>query len=490
MTELRQRMIEDLRLRNFSENTVVCYVRAVRQYAQHFGKSPDRLDAGHLRQYLLHLLEVQKVAQGTYNQKVAALRFFYRETLKKPAYVEGLCFTRKERKLPVVLSHNEIRRFLEALDSLKYRAVLMTCYGAGLRIGPIALQNPKVVYGILFRAAWETVRELAKDPKHLGAKVGMLSVLHTWGSNLMHHPHLHCIVPGGGVALDGRRWVAVKRSRKRKAFFLPVRVMSRVFRGKFLQQLKAAYRKGELGFHGELKSLSDPKRFEALLNASAKTDWVVYCKRPFGGPRQVLKYLARYTHRVAIANSRLVSYENGVVRFRWKDYRHGSQTKVMSLRDTEFIRWFLRHVLPAGLVRIRHHGFLANRNRSKNLKQCRELLGVKESPPFLTRWHPVATNRLKPSAPSVSQVRCDRASSARSKVSQHASRCNASPPASTSKTLRRHRMLKNAKQNRRSASLNNDRYAPRSAKRGSSTLGTITGTASPDISRFQSHSTA
>ncbi|MEM8864191.1 MAG: IS91 family transposase [Planctomycetota bacterium] len=250
------------------------------------------------------------------------------------------------------------------------------------QLGPIALQNPKAVYGILFRAAWETVRELAKDPKHLGAKVGMLSVLHTWGSNLMHHPHLHCIVPSGGVSLDGRRWVAVKRSRKRKAFFLPVRVMSHVFRGKFLQQLKAAYSRGELGFHGELKSLSNPKRFGALLNASVETDWVVYCKRPFGGPRQVLKYLARYTHRVAIANSRLVSYENGMVRFRWKDYRHGSQTKTLSLSDTEFIRRFLLHVLPAGLVRIRHHGLLANRNRKENLRRCRELLGVKESPPI------------------------------------------------------------------------------------------------------------
>nr|WP_261360678.1 IS91 family transposase [Aeoliella straminimaris] len=244
-------------------------------------------------------------------------------------------------------------------------------------LGPLALQNKKVVYGILFRAAWETVRDLAKDPKHLGAKARMLSVLHTWGSNLSHHPHLHCVVPGGGPSLDGETWVSVKRSRKRKAFFLPVRVMGRVFRGKFVQQLKAAYRKGELKFHGDLASLSDPNDFEALVDRSVRDDWVVYCKRPFGGPKQVLKYLARYTHRVAIANSRLVSYQDGVVRFRWKDYRHGGQTKIMSLTDTEFIRRFLQHVLPSGFVRIRHHGFLANRNRGDNLRRCRELLGMK-----------------------------------------------------------------------------------------------------------------
>ena len=246
-------------------------------------------------------------------------------------------------------------------------------------LGPLSLQNKKAVYGILFRAAWETVRDLASDPKHLGAKIAMLSVLHTWGSNLSHHPHLHCVVPGGGVSPDGERWLSVKQSPKRKSFFLPVRVMSRVFRGKFLQHLKIAYRKGELKFHGELAVLGDPRQFESLLDRSVRDEWVVYCKRPFGGPRQVLKYLARYTHRVDIANSRLASYENGVVRFRWKDYREGGKTKVMPLTDVEFIRRFLQHVLPAGFVRIRHHGFLANRNRSDHLQQCRELLGVKPS---------------------------------------------------------------------------------------------------------------
>lgn len=245
--------------------------------------------------------------------------------------------------------------------------------------GPLALQNKKTVYGILFRAAWETVRDLASDSKYLGVKVGMLSVLHTWGSNLSHHPHLHCIVPGGGISSDGQQWVSVKQSGKRRAFFLPVRVVSRVFRGKFLQQLKVAFRKQQLSFHGDLRPLSDDQEFEAFLERSVRRDWVVYCKRPFGGPRQVLKYLARYTHRVAIANSRLVSYQSGIFSFRWKDYRQGTQTKVMSLNDTEFMRRFLQHVLPAGFVRIRHHGLFANRHRSENLRRCRELLGVKST---------------------------------------------------------------------------------------------------------------
>ena len=247
------------------------------------------------------------------------------------------------------------------------------------QLGPLALQNKKTVYGILFRAAWETVRELAKDPKHLGAKVAMLSVLHTWGSNLMHHPHLHCIVPGGGISADGQQWISVKNTRKRKAFFLPVRVMSRVFRGKFIQHLKAVFRKGKLAFHGSLSSLNDSEQFKKLLDSSVKQDWVVYCKRPFGGPRQVLKYLARYTHRVAIANSRLVDYEDGKISFRWKDYRNGSHTKTMQLDGVEFMRRFLIHILPIGFVRIRHHGFLANRNRGDNLEKCRKLLGVTES---------------------------------------------------------------------------------------------------------------
>ncbi len=242
-------------------------------------------------------------------------------------------------------------------------------------IGPVALQNKRIIYGILFKAASETLKEVAADPKHLGAEIGILAVLHTWGSNLMHHPHLHCVLTGGGIALDGSRWVHCKRSRRKKPFFAPVRVLSRIFRGKFIDLLKRAFRKGDLKFHGQLAGLSKPNAFENLLNVLVRKDWVVYAKRP-SGAEHVLKYLARYTHSIAISNRRLVEMKDGKVTFRWKDYADGGKTKTMTLNATEFIRRFLLHVLPSGFVRIRHYGFLANRGRGEKLAVCRLLLGV------------------------------------------------------------------------------------------------------------------
>ena len=236
-------------------------------------------------------------------------------------------------------------------------------------LGPIALQNPREVYGLLFRAAAETLQQIAADPKHLGAEIGFLAVLHTWGQNLQHHPHVHCVVPGGGLAPDGSRWIAC-----RPGFFLPVRVLSRVFRGKFLALLRSAFDRGRLSFHGKLAALADPREFQRQLAASAQTEWVVYAKPPWGGPEQVLKYLARYTHRVAISNQRLVDLEDGEVTFHWKDYAHEGATKTMTLKAIEFIRRFLLHVLPSCFVRIRHYGFLANRVRQEKLALCRSLL--------------------------------------------------------------------------------------------------------------------
>jgi len=244
-------------------------------------------------------------------------------------------------------------------------------------LGPIALQNPRVVYGLLFKAAAETLQRIAADPKHLGAEVGFLAVLHTWGQNLQHHPHVHCVVPGGGLSPDGSRWVPCK-----PGFFLPVRVLSRVFRGKFLSLLETAFDQGKLPFHGKLIALADPTEFRRVLAASAKTEWVVYAKPPFGGPEQVLKYLARYTHRVAISNHRLVALEGDEVEFLWKDYAHEGKQKTMTLEAIEFIRRFLLHILPAGFVRIRHYGFLANRVCREKLERCRALLeaGTKAAP--------------------------------------------------------------------------------------------------------------
>ena len=246
---------------------------------------------------------------------------------------------------------------------------------------PLALQNKRVVYSILFRAAAETLQDVAANPNHLGAKIGILAVLHTWSQNLMHHPHVHCVVTGGGIAPGGAQWIHCKRSRRRgKDFFVHVKILSRVFRGKFIALLKQAHQNGELNFYGKLSSLREHSNFECLLNASVKKDWVVYAKRPFGGPEQVLKYLARYTHRVAISNHRLVGMRDGQVSFRYKDYADGQQSKVMTLSNTEFIRRFLMHTLPSGFVRIRYYGFLANRYRKQHLDHCRELLGVPLTP--------------------------------------------------------------------------------------------------------------
>jgi hypothetical protein len=238
-------------------------------------------------------------------------------------------------------------------------------------LAPIALQNKREVYGLLFRAAAETLRQIADDPKHLGAEIGFLAILHTWGQNLQHHPHVHCVVPGGGLSPDGSRWIGC-----RPGFFLPVRVLSRVFRGKFLAMLDSAFKHGRLSFHGKLSALTDPVEFQRQLAVSAKTEWVVHAKPPWGGPEQVLKYLARYTHRVAISNQRLIDLVDDHVRFHWKDYAHGGKQKTMTLKVFEFIRRFLLHVLPAGFVRIRHYGFLANRVCQKKLELCRTLLAT------------------------------------------------------------------------------------------------------------------
>ena len=208
-------------------------------------------------------------------------------------------------------------------------------------LGPLALQNKRVLYGLLFRAAAETLSTIARDPKHLGAKIGFTAVLHTWGQRLLHHPHLHCVVPGGGLSADERCWIGA-----REHFFLPVRVLSRLFREKYLCYLRQAYRAGELVLEGRLKDLALPSAWRAFLEPIGKIDWVVYAKAPFGSAEQVLKYLARYTHRVAISNRRLVSLNDGQVAFRYKDYRRGRRERVMRLEAVEFMRRFLLHVLP------------------------------------------------------------------------------------------------------------------------------------------------
>jgi hypothetical protein len=243
-------------------------------------------------------------------------------------------------------------------------------------LAPLALQNKAVVYDLLFRAAAQSLLRIAADPKHLGANIGFLAVLHTWGQTLLAHPHLHCVVPGGGLSPDHRRWTPCGHK-----FFLPVKVLSPVFRKKFLAGLERAFAKHQLTLAGQLTPLQSPTAFAHLLHTAAQRNWVVYAKRPFAGPAQVLTYLSRYTHRVAIANSRLLAMAEGKVSFRWRDYARGSQTRTMTLAADEFLRRFLLHVLPQGFVRIRSFGFLANRHRTELLALCRSHLQTSAPPP-------------------------------------------------------------------------------------------------------------
>jgi hypothetical protein len=253
-----------------------------------------------------------------------------------------------------------------------YAHIVFTLPG---RLAPLVLQNKKVLYDLLFRVSAETLLEVARNPRHLGAEIGFFSVLHTWSQQLKLHPHVHCVAPAGGLSPDRTRWVG-----SRKNYFLPKKVLRKIFRGKFIEALKQAFQDGQLRFEGNLKLLAEPKIFAAWLRPLYRQNWVVYLKPPFGGPEYVLQYLGRYTHRVAISNHRLVSFTDGQVTFRWRDSAHHHEQKLMTLWVDTFLRRFLLHILPQGFVRIRNFGFLANRRRTKLLPLCLQLLGVTPEP--------------------------------------------------------------------------------------------------------------
>jgi hypothetical protein len=238
-------------------------------------------------------------------------------------------------------------------------------------LNPVAWQNQKIVYAILFKSVSETLLELASDKKYIGAQIGFTSILHTWGQNLMHHPHIHCIVPGGGLA-ESNTWI-----NSRKKFFIPVKVLSRKFKGKFLYYLKKAFYDKTLKFNGLIENLTFEQDFQSFINTLYSPDWIVYCKAPFKGPEHVVEYLGRYTHRVAIANNRIINADNGCVTFKWRDYKDGNKEKLMTLDAMEFIRRFLLHVLPNRFVKIRHYGILGNRNRKAKLRLSKRLTGIK-----------------------------------------------------------------------------------------------------------------
>jgi hypothetical protein len=252
----------------------------------------------------------------------------------------------------------------------------------------LILQNKRLLYDLLFRTSAATLLEAARDPRYFGAEIGFLGVLHSWGQNLQHHPHIHYIVPAGGLSLDGSRWIDSSRR-----FFLPVKALSKIFRDTFCDQLRELFQHDRLQFHGSLQQLALPEAFCHFLCQPSHKDWVVYAKPPFGGAEQVLSYLARYTHRVAISSHRLVAFENGRVSFRWRDYAHGGRNKVMTIPAEEFLRRYLLHVLPKGLVRIRHFGLFANRSRAAALQRCRSLLGAERCA------EPPATEASQPPCP-------------------------------------------------------------------------------------------
>jgi hypothetical protein len=407
VSPLRQRMIEDMRMRKLETKTQQAYIRAVLKLSAYLKRSPDTATVEDLRNFQLHLVDTGS-SPITLNATLSGLKFFFDVTLDQGHLLAKMQSVHVPHTLPVVLSRDEVARLLAAAPNFKHQTALTVAYATGLRASEvislkvgdvdsqrmtlrveqgkgskdryaIAHQNKAVVYGLLFDIAAEVLLTIAGDPKHLGARIAATLVLHTWGSALTHHPHVHGIVPGGGLSADGKTWVAC-----RPGFFLPVRVLSRLFRRRFLEELLRLHQAGKLQFFGEHAALADAKAFKAWLVPLRRCEWVVYAKRPFAGPQAVLAYLSRYTHRVAISNSRLLALDERGVTFRWKDYRvkegatvgAGGKTrhKTMTLAPEEFMRRFLLHVLPGGFHRIRHYGLLANGSRKQALATVRCLL--------------------------------------------------------------------------------------------------------------------
>ena len=330
VTPLRQRMIEDMNARKLGAHSQRSHISSCKRFAGFLKRSPDTATPDDVRRFQLHLAETG-MSICNRNRIMTGVKFLFRVTLRRP-------------DLAAEIYH---------------------------------LREPQKIYDLLFKASAETMIAIAADPRHLGARIGITAVLHTWGSAMTHHPHVHMIVPGGGITADGSRWVSCRPN-----FFLSVRVLARLFRGLFLAKLRAAHQAGRLKFFGRHAHLDDARAFKAYLAPLRNIEWVVYAKRPFGGPQAVIAYLSRYTHRVAISNHRLISADETAVTFKWKDYRieGPDRYKTMSLDTPEFIRRFLIHVLPKGFHRIRHYGLLASANRAANIAHARKLLAVPSRP--------------------------------------------------------------------------------------------------------------
>lgn len=322
------------------------------------------------RRALEKIVTCQTVAQGVHRRSCGSCLY--------QSFVPNSC---RSRYCPRCLGAQQAKWFDARTAELLEVPYFHVVFTLPHELGPLALCNQKELYTLLFRAASRTLLQLGKDPKRLGAQLGFLAVLHTWGQNLLHHPHIHCVVPGGGLDLtseepEGYAWVP-----SRPSYLFPVQVLSKLFKGKFLAGLRQLYDTGELTFQGGCASLQDRRQFENLLRKLSSKGWVVYAKPPFAGPKQVLAYLARYTHRIAISEARIVAFEDGVVTFRWKDYSDGAKKKMMKLKAAEFLRRYLLHVLPPGFHRLRYYGFFGNRYRKERLELCRQLIQPSPSRP-------------------------------------------------------------------------------------------------------------
>jgi len=347
-------MLADMELRGLSRTTQKAYLREVRNFVKLYKKPPEQLGTKEVKEYLHHAVKVRKIALSTLRIYYSALRFLYMVTLKRSWVVDKIPYPKQKEKLPIILDLEEVLKLFEVTENLKHKAVLIVTYSAGLRISETANLIPSDI-----------------DSKRILIHVrqGKGSILHTWGQNLMDHPHVHTVVTGGGLSRNGQKWKSSK-----KDFFLPVKVMSKLFRGKFLDYLKKSRAQNELVYPGAISHLVSPGAFKALTNGLYKKKWVVYCKPPFDGAKGVLEYLGRYTHRIAISNHRIVKMEDDKVSFRWRDYSDNNKSKIMTVDADEFIRRFLLHVLPDRFVKIRHYGLLGNRCRRQKLDRCRELL--------------------------------------------------------------------------------------------------------------------
>lgn len=306
-----------------------------------------------------------KVFRAVRNCRTAALGY-HRDACPKCGHEAASFNSCRNRHCPKCQTRARQRWLAARERELLPASYFHVVFSVPHELNVLALTNARLFYTLLFRASSEAAIELAADPKHLGAEIGMISILHTWGQNLLLHPHIHCLIPAGGLSTDRASWLS-----PRYPFFLPVRALSKVFRGKFLDGLKRLYRRHKLRCAGPASALADPRQFAAFLRSLYRQEWVVYAKPAFGGPAQVLRYLGRYTHRVAISNHRLLSFDGERVTFRWKDYAHGGKQRTMTLHAVEFLRRFFLHVLPKGFVRIRHFGFLSNRRRASALASIR-----------------------------------------------------------------------------------------------------------------------